>query len=258
VAMHFASSKFTKWFFVLMSWMLLACGIQWSHLRLNAIVDGGLSADSSIVIVPKYDVVRLLCGGNEQLIADCWWLSFIQYYGDVKNRKFDHNRYAYNYLDLITQLDPKFTQPYWFAAFAVGADARRPEKAQLLIDRGIRANPDSWYIPFIGGINQYLFAGNDKEAARYYRLAARHEDAPMWIGRQAKILDMQIPSFIKEIKTWESIYLHTNDEIIKAEARRKLLDMWQFVYKMAPTNAARMEAKAAAMKVLNVNLDERR
>jgi hypothetical protein len=256
VAMQLSSSKFTKPILVVLAWMLMACGIQLTHLRLNAIMEVGSKADSSMVIVPKYEALKYLCGGNEQLIADCWWLSFIQYYGDVKKRKADHNKYSFDYLNLITRLDPKFTQPYWFAAFAIGADAGQPELAKQIIDRGIQANPDSWYVPFIGGINQYLFANNDKEAARYYRLAAQHVDAPMWIGRQAKILDMQIPSFIKEINTWQNIYLHTNDEIIKGQARQKLTDMWLFVYRMAPSHATRMEAKAAAQKVLNVNLDD--
>jgi hypothetical protein len=254
--MQFVLSKFTKPLLLLTSWMLLACGIQLAHVQLNTSMALNSKADSSALILPKYDVLKYLCGGNEQLVADCWWLSFIQYYGDVKSRKEDHYKFAFDYLNLITQLDPKFSQPYWFAAFAVGADAKRPDLAKTLIDRGIRANPDSWYVPFIGGINEYLFAGNDKEAAHYYRIAAKHTDAPMWIGRQAKILDMQIPSFIKEIRTWESIYQNANDDIIKAQARQKLLDMYVFVYKMAPSQAAKKEAKFEAAKVLNVNLDE--
>src|SRR5437868_1387846 len=108
--MQFANSKVTKPFLLMISWMLLACGIQVAHLQLNDLMAARSKANSSMVVVPKYDVIRYLCGGHEQLIADCWWLSFIQYYGDVKKRRVDHNKYAFDYLNLITQLDPKFSQ----------------------------------------------------------------------------------------------------------------------------------------------------
>ncbi|HEY9868395.1 MAG TPA: hypothetical protein V6D08_04465, partial [Candidatus Obscuribacterales bacterium] len=180
---------------VLGAWLCLAAVIHFCHLRVAAAEEHSRpTGRSDVLLLPRADVLKLLSLGYEQLLADCWWLAFIQYYGDTRERVKDRYRHAYAYLDLITRLDPKFTQPYWFAAFAVGGDMKRPDMAARLIERGLNANQDNWYLPFIAGINQYLFAGNDVEAAKYYRRAARYPDAPAWLGRQADILEARVPS----------------------------------------------------------------
>src|SRR5271156_6111327 len=135
---------------------LLAAFIQFSHQGLTTVASLASQASPDI-IVPKESVVRLLSGGYEQLMADCWWLSFVQYYGDTNARASDHFKFAYAYLDLITRLDPHFIEPYWFSTFVLGSEIRRPDLAQQIIDRGVAANQDQWYLPFIAGINQHLF-----------------------------------------------------------------------------------------------------
>ncbi len=126
--------------------------------------------------------------GYDQVLADCYWLSFIQYIGDSEGRSYDRYALAEQYIDLITELDPKLVQAYWFAAFVIGSDANQPQVAARIIDRGIQSNPNNWTLPFIAGINQYLYAHDDVAAAKYYKMAARFPDAPKWLSRQAEIL----------------------------------------------------------------------
>jgi hypothetical protein len=229
---------------VLGVWLCLAVAIHFCHRQVASIEERSrTSGQQAVLVLPRADVLRLLSLGYDQLLADCWWLAFIQYYGDTKARDKDHYRHAYAYLDLITRLDPKFTQPYWFAAFAVGADMKRPDLAAGLIERGLNANQDNWYLPFIAGINQYLFAGNDAEAAKYYRRAARYPDAPAWLGRQADILEARVPSMIKEANTWASIYLSARDRLVKNKARQQLIEIWARIYRQAPSDKAKVRAK---------------
>jgi len=145
-------------------------------------------------------------------------------------------------------LDPHFVQSYWFAAFIVGQERRDPKKAAELIQRGIAANQDNWYIPFIAGINQYLFAGNELAASKYYRMASKYPDAPPWLGRQAEILQAKIPSSIKEINTWHIIYQSNPSPIVKERAKHKLIELWVKVYKSAPPGAAKDRAKGELAK----------
>lgn len=218
-----------------------------SHFGLKLIVD---AYDSQFPIENKRiffkpQEVKLFCLGHEQLAADIYWLRFIQYIGDGAARRTDKYENAYDYLDLVTSLDPRFTQPYWFAAFVVGAEMKRPDLAQKLIERGIQANQDNWYLPFIAGINQYLFAHNETAAANYYRLAAKFPDSPKWLGRQAEILQAKIPSLVKEVNTWDTIYRTSTDQLVKERAKERLAATWMRVFKVSPSEEIRKKARKA-------------
>lgn len=252
-----AHSIVKSWQGAILLWIALAVVIQTCHAKLDALgakCAGGTTG--SALLIPDAAILKYVTLGYDQLIADLWWLAFIQYYGDNKARLADHYALAYKYLDLITQLDPRFTQPYWFAAFAVGQEHGRPDLSARLIERGVRANQDDWYLPFIAGINQYLFAHNEVAAARYYRLAAKLPDAPHWLGPQAKVLEAHGPSLLKEINTWANIYLSTEDELVKREAGQRLKNLWLIVYKTVPSEAAKKRA-VEQLRALGVNLEEK-
>ena len=212
-----------------------------SHAALIAAEKSQKKLDPDI-LVPSYSSVRLVSFGFDKLLADLYWLSFISYYGDGVARQKDHYMLADKYLDLITSLDPQFVQPYWFVAFTVGSDQKNPARADELLKRGIDANQNNWYIPYIAGFNQYMFAKNELKAAKYYRMASKFPDAPDWLGRQAKILEAKIPSTIKEINIWNNVYSSVKEVGLKERAREKLLRLWIQVYKRAPSEKIRQKA----------------
>lgn len=191
------------------------------------------------------EVLKLICLGHEQLTADIYWLRFIQYIGDGAARQADRYASAYEYLDIVTSLDPRFTQPYWFAAFVVGSEMKRPDLAQKLIERGIQANQNNWYLPFIAGINQYLFAHNEAAAASYYKLAAKFPDSPKWLGRQAEILKAKIPSLVKEVNTWDTIYRTSTDQLVRERAKERLAATWMRIFRLSPSEEIRKRARKA-------------
>jgi len=197
----------------------------------------------------KPEIVRLLCVGNEQLAADIYWLRFVQYIGDSEARKDDKYSSANEYLNLVTSLDPSFVQAYWFSTFVLGGDLKRPDLAQKLIERGIQANQNNWYLPFIAGINQYLFAHNETEAAKYYRMAAKFPNAPPWLTRQAEILEAKIPSLVKEVNTWDTIYRNSDDHLVKERAKERLAATWMRVFKLSPTEEIRQRARKALIEL---------
>jgi hypothetical protein len=185
------------------------------------------------------------------VIADVYWLAFVQYVGDTEARRRDHYKDAEHFIDLITTLNPNLIQAYYFAAFIIGAELHKPDIANSLIERGIRTNQDNWYLPFIAGINQYLYAHNEMAAAKYYRMAAKFPDAPQWLPRQAEILEARIPSIIKEINTWNNIYCSSKDAIVQDRAREHLLSLWMRVYKTAPNAVLK---RRAAQQLHNLGL----
>lgn len=195
--------------------------------------------------VPSAQAVSLVALGYDQLVADFYWLAFVSYVGDSAARAEDHYRLADKYLDLVTGLDPRFTQPYWFCAFTVGSDQNRPLRANEILERGIRANQNNWYLPYIAGINLYLFAHDEVGASKYYQAASKFPDAPKWLARQSEILAARIPSSIKEINTWDAIYRTEKAPLIRTRAKERLIHLWSRVYTQSPTGEIRGRAKLA-------------
>jgi hypothetical protein len=216
--------------------------IQFTHQKLDIKLN---APNVDKVLLPNKEIAKMLSLGNESLLADWYWLGFVQYLGDSKARFSDHYAYCDKYLDLVTYLDPRFVEPYWFVAFSVGSDQKRPDLAAKLIDRGIQANQYNWTLPFIAGVNQYLFAHDERAAARYYRMASKFPQAPDWLRRQALVLESHIPALVKEMRTWAIIYSSDQSPLVRQEAKNKLVAIWSRIYGTAPTPQVKSAAKHA-------------
>ena len=185
-------------------------------------------------LLPSVTSLRLISLGFDQLLADCLWLQFIQYLGDSDNKIDDKSSQAAAMLDAITMLDPHFGRAYFFIAAIVGGEQHDAQTADKLLQRGIHANSNDWYIPFIAGVNQYLFAHNETQAAKYYRMSAKFPGAPDWLSRQAQILEAKIPSSVKSINVWQKIFDSAQQPEVKQRAREELCALWVHVRESAP------------------------
>lgn len=234
--------------------LVLSLVMYFTHQRVNLLLsrmEPSVQAD----FVPSPEAVKFVSLGYDQLLADFYWLEFVGYVGDTQDRQKDRYALADCYLDLITQLDPRFTQAYWFTAFTVGGEQSRPKRAAEIIEHGIAADPNNWYLPFIAGVNQYLFAKNQEAAAKYYRMSARFPGAPNWLERQAETLESGAPRFFKEANSWINIYNSAEEPRVKERARDRCIYLWVNIYKSAPTKKIRARADEV-LKGLGVNMAE--
>ena len=228
-------------------YVLLVCLVPltvWLHAGVASSLKR-LHGGEVATFIPAAQTVRFVALGYDQLVADFYWLAFVGYVGDGVARGRDRSVMADKYLDLITSLDPYFVQPYWFCAFTVGSEQKRPLRANEIIKRGISANLDNWYLPYIAGINMYLYAHDEVAAAKYYADAAKLPGAPSWLARQAAILAAKIPSTIKEINTWDTIYRSEKSSLIHSKAKEKLVQLWSHVYTTSPKGVIREKARKA-------------
>jgi hypothetical protein len=219
----------------------------------KAIVPQESTQNESRFFLPRPSAVKLMSLGLDQILADFFWLAFVQYVGDKYERKRDGYSCALKYIELISALDPQFVNIYFYAAFLIGSEQHHPENAAKIIDHGIHENPDNWCLPFIAGINQYLYAHDEVKAAKYYRMAAKFSDSPRWLSRQADILEAKIPSTIKEVNVWDSIYYSSTDPVIQDRAHTKLTSLWLRVYKTAPSEEIQ---KRALEQLHKIGIDE--
>lgn len=220
--------------------IVAATAVHYCQVKVDACVTK-MPAKSSGEVLPRAQVLHLVSLGYDQILADIYWLNFIQYFGDTNNRLADHYARCYDYLSLVTALDPHFVQAYWFAAFAVGAEQARPDLADKIISRGISDNQNDWNLPYIAGVNAFINSKDDKKAAKYYRMAAKFPEAPPWLAKQAHILDTSLPRIFKEIRTWETIYESNPSGLVKSTARNKLIGLWRFVYRHTPDARSEQE-----------------
>jgi hypothetical protein len=221
--------------------ILLTAGILVHYCQVKLDASADTRAMKSAEVLPKAEVLKMVSLGYDQILADIYWLNFIQYFGDTNARLVDHYDRCYDYLSLISALDPHFIQAYWFAAFAVGTEQKRPDLAEKIISRGLSNNQDNWYLPYIAGVNEFINSKDDKKAAKYYKMAAKFPGSPPWLSRQAQILDTNLPRIFKEIRTWATVYESNPDGLVKSTARTKLIDLWRFVYRHTPDKHSKEE-----------------
>jgi hypothetical protein len=221
----------------------LCVAIQWSHLSFGIYLSRHAvrTGSTESLEIPAFQVSpKLLSLGFDALIADVYWLALVQYVGETNIK--ENDKVAEIYIREITDLDPYFVEPFYFAAFIIGSEMKNPVLAAQIIEKGIAANPDNWTLPFIAGVNQYLYAHNENTAARYYRMAAKLPNAPDWLDRQAEILQSNIPSQLKSISVWERVYQYTSERDVKERAKLRLVSLWLTVYKSAPTATIKNKA----------------
>jgi hypothetical protein len=194
--------------------------------------------------VPSVDGVKLCSLGFDQFLSDMYWLAFVQYCGEPDPHRGEPYRKAYDYVNLITSLDPHFARPYWFGCWAIGYWQQRPDLADKILRRGIAANPKDWDLPFLAGVNQYIFGHDAKAAAVYYEQAAKLPGAPDYLARQAVILRSPAPDFYKRMHILYQALHNAEEPTAKAAYRAELIKLTTELYYKAPNQKIRDACKA--------------
>jgi hypothetical protein len=141
-------------------------------------------------------------------IADAYYLSMIQYYGEhiAGDGRLDS---LPQMTDLVTELSPRFTRAHLFGAFAL-IDAGRPDLGYVLLERGFRNNPDTWLFPAYLAFFTYEY-GDDEDkallAAEWYEKAAAIPGSPAYLPRLAAALLAKGGEEEKAILMWGQAYL---------------------------------------------------
>ncbi len=110
-----------------------------------------------LLYLPSGKYLRVMALGFDGLLADVLYLWSIQYYGnyDIRDR-YDYLEHIYD--QVITELDPHYLDPYLIGALIMTSEARQPEMALRLLDKGFERNPDQWIMPFEHPLVRRLYA----------------------------------------------------------------------------------------------------
>jgi len=176
--------------------------------------------EEELLYYPSGFAVREAALGYENAAADIAWLRGIQYYGE---HRITDQKYALigHVMDIVTELDPAFVQPYSFGAFVMAQELKQPERGLELLTRGMRANPENWKLAFEAGFLHYVCRRDFAAAARFFTLASRMPGHEAYVERFAAFANQRAGNTGMAILLWKQV-LATGNKYMQEVARREL------------------------------------
>lgn len=124
---------------------------------------------------------------------------------------------VYNLLDVSSDLDPLFIDPYYVGNAYLTWDARMVDKANRLLEKGIRARSWDWTLPFFAGFNQFFFLHDNVKASELLETAALRPGASPILASLASRLAYQENRIENSIAFLEEMVNMTGDEQLKEQ-----------------------------------------
>ena len=185
------------------------------------------------------DAARRLVAGFGGLAADWYWLTALQYVGrkieeqaqsgplalrqavELDRIKAVNPKVLFRLFDMITTLDPHFTAVYEFAAVVL--PAVDVQAGVALLEKGIQANPEQWYLhqqlAYI-----YWQRGDYLAAADAFRRGARMTTAA-WMAHMADRMERQGDDPRVARAMYAHMYEQAQDEQVRQWALKRLMEL---------------------------------
>jgi len=160
--------------------LLLLASVGWLQGALDLRQDRAVAQIESLAQLPKGEYLKPALLGYHHLGADMLWLRFVQVVGKKRNSE-DEYEWMYHALDVLTTLDPQYAYAYYAGGVVLGDLANRPDLSNLLLEKGFKANPGVWNIPFLLGYNYYFLLGDPAKGAEFIMQAARLPEGPSYL-----------------------------------------------------------------------------
>ena len=160
--------------------ILLLVVVGWLQGELDRRQDRAVIQIQDLAKLPKGEHLKPTLLGYHHLGADMLWLRLIQVIGKKRNSA-DEYEWMYHALDVITTLDPQYAYVYYAGGVILGDLANRTDLSIRLLEKGVKANPEVWNIPFLLGYNYYFLLGEPAKGAEYIMRAASLPDGPSYL-----------------------------------------------------------------------------
>ena len=177
-----------------------------------------------LLYLPSGKYLRVMALGFDGLLADVLYLWSIQYYGnyDIRDR-YDYLEHIYD--QVITELDPHYLDPYLIGALIMTTEARQPEMALRLLDKGVVHNPGQWIMPFEAGFLCYNDLHDYKRAAGYFEKALRVPGVHPLVRRLYAEMYDRAGDKRTSLREWSEIYRTAADDYVRNVAWNHVHDL---------------------------------
>jgi hypothetical protein len=161
-------------------------------------------------------------------LADIYWTRAVQYFGGRygKSTRFD---LLYPLLDITTDLDPQLLEAYQggsvFLSQPVPEGAGQPDKAVVLLEKGIRENPTYWRLYFTLGFVHYIDRRDPKAAQEAFEKGSNVPGALPFMKVMAARMAEHADDVTTAVYLWKAVYDITVDPTVKDTAMKHLVSL---------------------------------
>ncbi len=138
---------------------------------------------------------------------------------------------AYKIINNITELDPKFWDPYLFAEMMFTWQAGMIDEANSLLEKAAKALPNDFRPLYFLGFNEFYFRKNAAKAAPYLREAAAKPHAPSFLKGLAARFSLYGNQTLAGIIFLKGLIKQTNDDVTR-KYLTKSLETLKLIYKL--------------------------
>ena len=210
IALHHRSAPTLRQLLVCIGGVLLLACLGWLQGELDRRQDRTVVQIEGLAQLPKGEYLKPALLGYHHVGADVLWLRLVQVVGKRRNSE-DEYEWMYHALDVLTTLDPQYAYAYYAGGVILGDLANRPDLSIRLLEKGVKANPDVWNIPFLLGYNYYFLLGDPAKGAEYIMKAARLPDGPSYLPGLATRMAAEAGSPDTALAFLEARLLETHD-----------------------------------------------
>ena len=190
--------------------ILLLASVGWLQGELDQRQDRTVVQIEGLAQLPKGEYLKPALLGYHHLGADMLWLRLVQVVGKKRNSA-DEYEWMHHALDVLTTLDPQYAYAYYAGGVILGDLANRPDLSIRLLEKGVKANPEVWNIPFLLGYNYYFLLGDPAKGAEYIMQAASRPDGPSYLPGLATRMAAEAGSPDTALAFLEARLLETHD-----------------------------------------------
>ncbi|PLX89794.1 MAG: hypothetical protein C0619_10430 [Desulfuromonas sp.] len=170
---------------------------------------------------------RILACGYKGLLSDYQFLRILTFYGSrfaEQQQMVDEDwDYFVASIDVITDLDPYFIDPYVLTEGLLTWDAGRIEDANRLLLKGAVANENNWRLWYYLGFNSFYFMKDYVGGAEYLMIASRVPGSPDYL----KTLSSRLAFYGGKTKTallfLKGMLADTDDALLEKRLKTRLL-----------------------------------
>jgi hypothetical protein len=153
--------------------------------------------------------------GFHHLGADLIWLKIVQVLGEQVVTEQDYE-WLYHALDVVVTLDPQYSYVYDAGGTILAELAHRVDWSNRLLEKGLKANPAAWRIPFVLGFNYFFHLNDYVKAGEYMSLAARIPGRPYYVDTLAARLYVEGGNPLLALQYLEEMIRQTENPQLRA------------------------------------------
>lgn len=184
-----------------------------------------VGVDYNVYIEPQPlspEIVKLTSFGFDEVLADYYWLTLIQYYGGgTPNGKY---RKMAELFDVVTTLSPKFSSAYQSGLVILPGEGFKDE-AIALGKKGQLALPNSWELPYYTGLVYHIYKKDYVAAAKEFEKAAEKPDALPITKYFAGIYYKEADQRELAYQIFKTVYETSKDEFVRERSGKQLVNL---------------------------------